>query len=657
MTAPFTDPAGRWLLTNGLGGFAMGSAIGANMSRYHGWLIASANPPVGRVLALHSVVEDIELAGSIFSIASQRFGETFHRHPDGWKRLVEFRAALPHAATWTYAHGGARISRTLRLVAGRNAVNVMYEIEGPGDRAQLRLRPLLTMRDFHGLRHAGGAASEMSWSVESAQRLLVRSREPAGLALELQASDGAWREEPNWWHDFAYADDRDRGQHWREDAWTPGVLHCDVPLIDGRCRVVLTAELVQPHHVRAVASPPPVQREATDAMGAARRRLELAADQFIVQRTRRNHPHPMTTIMAGYPWFADWGRDAMIALPGLLLTTGRHAEAESVLMLFAQAMQDGLIPNRFDDYTDRAHYNTVDASLWFIHAVRELLRASPQTSARGALLGACRTIVAAYRAGTMFDIRMDDDGLIAAGNEHTQLTWMDAQRDGVTFTPRFGKAVEVNALWHHALHCLASMTDEINEASELHELASRVAASFRRAFWWAEKSCCFDLAPECGLHGRQVRPNQIVAVSLEHSPLTPEQQRGVVNIVRERLLTPFGLRTLDPADPEYKGRFEGDLMQRDAAYHQGTVWPWLIGPFCEAMIRTGSSREEVETIIAPLLGELDHGCVGQIAEVYDGDAPHRAGGCAAQAWSVGELLRVLAMLADCNDSADVTQRS
>jgi len=407
--------------------------------------------------------------------------------------------------------------------------------------------------------------------------------------------------------------------------------------------------------------------------------LSVAADQFVVRRDSASAmalPSPtgeaLTSIIAGYPWFSDWGRDTMIALRGLFLTTGRFAEAREALEAFAALRRRGLIPNCFDDGAGTAQYNTVDASLWYIHAACEYLRlAGDRAGFNRGIRGACLEIVDAYRAGTDFGIRMDpSDGLIAAGDSSTQLTWMDAKRDGIVFTPRHGKAVEINALWYSGLLELAGAIepDQPRTARELRQVADLAGRSFARSFWNEPDQCLFDcLTPRGVLAGpphsspfspvAQVRPNQLFAVSQPYSPLNVEQRRLVVRSARERLLTPFGLRTLDPRDPNFHPRYEGPLMQRDAAYHNGTVWPWLIGPYCEAVLRVGEfsadARSEVRLVLRPLIEELLQGRPGvstpvlQLAEVYDGDnhpgAPQRPEGCMAQAWSVAEVLRLLSL--------------
>jgi predicted glycogen debranching enzyme len=406
---------------------------------------------------------------------------------------------------------------------------------------------------------------------------------------------------------------------------------------------------------------------ADDARAVAR--LAAAADAYVVKRrapgaAESSGPADAAAIIAGYPWFGSWGRDTCISMFGLLLATGRHAEAGAALRLYAGHRRNGIVPNLFDDRTGEPHYNTVDASLWFVLAAcRHFALTGDRASWDGTLLPACLDVVAHYRRGTDFNIAMDPmDKLVTAGTAATQLTWMDAKRNGVTFTPRHGKAVEVNALWHAALRELSLAVRETDAAmaANLGDLAEAVARSFRAAFWNGARGCLHDcLSPKEGESGwrpiDEVRPNQLLAVSLGHGLLTKEQQRGVVGTVRERLLTPMGVRTLDPADPRYRGRTEGDMMARDGAYHNGTAWPWLLGPYAEAVLRAGdfseSAKREARAALWPvveamggLTGEGAGGCLGQIAEIFDAEAPQRAQGCTAQAWSVAEVLRVLLMV-------------
>ncbi len=643
----------EWLLTNGLGGYAMGTVLGINTRRYHGLLVAATNPHGGRIVALHSMIEQLIIprddgTEEIIDLSTQMFvrsdGEPMV-HPHGWKWLRSF-AWDCRTAIWTYQIEDIIVRK--HILPNRNhcenAVRLMYDLNlvdgGAVTWCELRVRPILAMRDAHAL--GPGSTDEPLVHHNRTTTTIAIGRH----AISFEPSD-LFHDSPQSWKRFAYVEDRDRGLEWIENLISPGFFS--------------TSEHERERAGICIDCKIPNEPQISEHVLAA----ESSADQFLAWGCEARKP-ARVSILAGYPWFAEWGRDAMISLPGLLLCTKRFDEAKSLLLRFASHLRNGLIPNHFDDATGEARYNTVDASLWFIHAVREYSLATQKVERE--LLSACCEIIRAYRAGTEFNIGMDSsDGLISAGNERTQLTWMDAARDGVIFTPRHGKPVEVNALWYNALHCLAEMTDDASEARELLDLASRVRESFTRAFWWKEKECLHDVltpqSPRLAIRGclhedaqwtpdTKLRPNQVLAVSLPFSPLAEEQQRGVVNIVRERFLTPYGLRTLDRDDPDYQGRFEGDLFARDRAYHNGTAWPWLLGPYCEALLRindfSDESKCEVRAVLQPLLDELTRttgpGCLGQLAEVYDGDGPQRPAGCVAQAWSVAEVMRILALI-------------
>jgi glycogen debranching enzyme len=613
---PTASLATEWLLANGRGGFAMGSALGVNTRRYHGLLVAASPTPPRRLLALHSVIEQVEIDDATVDLATHHFGDPPRLHPPGFRHLRSVLVdAERNCVTWGSCIGDVEVSRTLFVHEGVNAVTVEYVVHAPVKPVRLRLRPLTPMRDMHALDDE---------RVTPAPDVAVVHGDPVvrrhGQGLRLACPDATWADEPEWWRGFRYVEDVARGQSWCEDVWSPGTFTVDVPpgaRITVRLRAALTDDVGAP----AGDTPPPAP-------------LHAAARAFVVERP--DDAEPGTTIIAGYPWFADWGRDAMISLPGLLLSTGRHAAARSVLERFRRLIRHGLLPNCTLDDTPEPLYNTVDAGLWFAHAVHRYARVTGDAD-MNELIGGVRAIVSACRAGTRYGIRVAADGLLAAGDGTEPVTWMDAQRGGVTFTPRDGCAVEVNALWHNALCCLADLVGPGADADDLRGEAERSARAFRAAFWWPERGCLRDVAGE-----DRVRPNQIFAVSLPFSPLADAEQSAVVDVVRDRLLTPFGLRTLDPDDPGYRGRYEGDLMERDAAYHNGTVWPWLIGPYCDALLRVSGEDAipEVRAAIEPLLAEMDRGCVGQLAEVYDGDEPHRASGCPAQAWSVAEVLRI-----------------
>jgi predicted glycogen debranching enzyme len=644
-----TDPEAslglEWLATNGLGGYAMGTALGANTRRYHGLLVAALRPPIDRALLLHSIIEQIIDGDQTIDLSTHEFASV-SLHPQGWRQLVEFNHKPPSAATWHYRAAGFEIHKQVCLSSARNEVAVTYELSGVDRPIMLRLRPLTPLRGFHDLVDAGEDEPE---ATTSAGNELVASR--AELQVTLETDRGTVHIDPQWWRGLVYREDQRRGQGFQEDVWSPGVI--EVPLEpDGMNRVVLKARASDEDRetLTSVARSQKQVHSGPSTPPSPRQRLRVAASQFLVHRTEPDQIG--FSIIAGYPWFADWGRDAMICVPGLLLTNNRLFEARSTLHTFARHMKQGIIPNRFDDRTGEPHYNTVDASLWFVNAVYAYSQALPQAQQAHAsdLIESCRSIIEAYRTGQAPGVSIGQECLITAGSPGEQLTWMDAMRDGTVYTSRYGQPIEINALWHNALCCMERLSQSEQERASLRELSEHVARTMQTAFWWTQRNCCHDVLVPDGdgwVGDGRLRPNQIIAVSLSFSPLTKAQQRDVVNVVRQRLLTPFGLRTLDPDDPKYHGRYEGNMNQRDAAYHQGTVWPWLMGPFGEALLRvddfSDAARRQVEELLEPLLDQLDSGCLGQLAEIYDGDPPHRPSGCPAQAWSVAEILRLLTL--------------
>ncbi|MEO1128530.1 MAG: amylo-alpha-1,6-glucosidase, partial [Planctomycetota bacterium] len=497
------------------------------------------------------------------------------------------------------------------------------------------------------------------------------SNDPASATISIERRDDIG---PTVVRDAYYALEAARHQPELESLVSPGVFALDVAPEEGEATLTIAIALTpeMPDLTLFDADPRAEHLEhVVDGMCAKRDDLRAlaplvsASDDFLVQR--RVGETTLMTVIAGYPWFADWGRDTMISLPGLMLTTHRFEDARSCLETFARHVSRGMIPNRFDDYGGDPHYNTVDASLWFLHAVHAFQQATEDRDgfggpgSSGTIRDACHQIIAHYQSGTRFGIGMDlDDALIFAGDDTTQLTWMDAKREQTVFTPRHGKAVEINALWCHGLRCVAALIekDERDRADAYRVLADRVQESFRSQFTDAATGGLHDCLRGDGARGfvptGEVRPNQIFAASLEFGPLDDETRRGVVGVVRERLRTPEGLRTLAPGSAAYQARFEGDMMRRDRAYHNGTVWPWLIGHYAEAVLRAESfsiearaeAQDAIATLIASMSAQAGPGCVGQIAEVYDADEPRRQEGCTAQAWSVAEVLRIAALLSE-----------
>ncbi len=633
----------EWLLTNGLGTFASSTAVGCNTRRYHGLLCAALLPPVGRFMLLNRVGELLILDGQRehpheFSINQFRQ----NMHPRGDRYLQHFE--LTDIVRFEYLIEGVRIIKEVQLLWEQNAVGLRYQVHCDRPRqVELQLLPFVSLRDFHALRSSSNARLQ---SAASSRQVSVRDGERG---IHIQADNGSFVERGDWWYGHVYPIETQRGQDDTEDLFTPGTFIVPMQLDEAKMGAVTLWAGDQPtglpnwesarkqHPNPPLIIPDSASQRVKDSVQTLSVLARAAAD-FIVRR-KQPDGSAGTTVLAGYPWFADWGRDTMIALPGLFLATGRFEEAAQVLGLFAQYVSDGMIPNRFDDYTNEPHYNTVDASLWFIHAAHEFARLSgDQQMFDTRLRPACEAILSGYQNGTRFNIRMDpDDFLISAGDANTQLTWMDAKQGDIAFTPRHGKAIEINALWYSALKQMA-----------YHDLATHVAENFVKRFYINDFRGLNDVIGTTNgnvVPDGSLRPNQIFAVSLPHSPLSHDQQHAVVEVVRRELLTPFGLRTLARSDAKYRGRYEGDVFQRDGAYHNGTVWPWLIGPFLDAYLRvegeTQASLNQARQWLLPLQQQFKtRGCIGQICEIFDGDEPHRPAGCFAQAWSVAEVLRL-----------------
>lgn len=659
----------EWFLTNGLGGFASGSTSAIADRRYHAWLIAALNPPVGRFTTLNSCAERVEIRHgrmkSAYDISTHRFAKSA-LSPDGVTRLKSFSHDV--AACWSYATPeGVTITRTLTLARHMNAAAVEYAVEGlpRGATASITISPLVSMRDFHELLTEESCAKHPhKLELHAPDEVFIHRFETR---LHLKVDGARFEATTGFWERFEYARDAARGQDSLERLYCPGrfivELSSDRPAVL-RATVGHQLAAMNPSRARELERQRleviATKLSATCGIGPeASFALAKSADDFIVRR-RAGEGRTFASIIAGYPWFSDWGRDTCISLPGLLLHTGRHEEAFESLCAFGALRKDGLIPNCFDNGSGVPEYNTVDAPLWFIQACCSYFDATADVNrVVSELLPACRDIVAAYLVGTRDGIAVDaEDGLVKAGDPNTQLTWMDARRDGVVFTPRHGKPVEINALWCSSLRRLASMLERIHsrdpsEIAKLRSHAESCARSMREKFIRADGSLIdtWTPGPAGWTASREIRPNQIFAVSLPEAPFRGEDARKIIAAVERELLTPVGLRTLSPDDPGFRPRFNGTLFERDRAYHNGTVWPWLIGPFAEAVMRADdfspASRSLARSLVAPLLNsvaqERGFAVVHSIPEIFDATAPHRPDGCPAQAWSVAEVIRVLAL--------------
>ena len=624
MSSPSRSDA-EWLEADGLGGFASGTAGLVRTRRYHAMLLVATQPPAGRMVMVNGFEAWLERPGGPVALSAQRYAPDVV-HPDGAERIAAF---VPDPwPTWTFALAdGTRIEHGLLVEPGRAATHLYWRLlDGPG--GTLAVRPLISGRDYHALHHEN-RAFRFDADVTGARAVF---RPYPGLPAIVTRSNGVYTHQPDWYRGFLYTEERRRGLDDVEDLASPGVFRWD--LARGEAHWTLAAE----------GHEPPDDLEAVRSAERRRRarfpsRLHRAADAYLVRRGRGK------TIVAGYPWFTDWGRDTFIALRGLCLATGRLDDARAILLEWAGAVTDGMLPNRFPDRGEAPELNAVDAALWYVTAVHGFLRAAPRLAERDRrrLERAVDAILAGYARGTRFGIRLDDDGLLAAGEPGVQLTWMDAKVGDWVVTPRIGKPVEVQALWLNALR-IGSHFSERWAA-----VLAKGRTSFAARFWNETAGALYDVVDvdhRAGAVDPAFRPNQIFAVGgLPFAVLDGARARQVVDAVEARLLTPLGLRSLAPDEPGYVPRYHGGVRERDGAYHQGTVWPWLLGPFVEAWLRVrgetaDAKREARARFVEPLLARLDDAGIGHLPEVADGDAPHTPGGCPFQAWSVGEALRL-----------------
>jgi predicted glycogen debranching enzyme len=628
----------EWLEADGLGGFASGTVSGVRTRRYHGLLLTATKPPAGRLVLVNGFDASVETASGTYALSSQFYPEDI-MHPDGAKRIVEFKnEPWPK---WIFALAdGTRIEQEIFAVNGASIVALSWRAL-TGEKATLTVRPFLSGRDYHSLHHENSA---FQFHPEiSDKRLLWRPYPdiPGIVALH----NGSYQHQPDWYRNFVYEQERQRGLDFTEDLGAPGIFRLD--LTAGEGVLILAAdgfangELAQQQTAEKLIAN--FRAEEQKRRAAFPSPMDRAADSYLVKRGKGK------TIVAGYPWFTDWGRDTFISLRGLCLATGRLDDARDILLEWSNVVSEGMLPNLFPDQGDRPEYNSVDASLWYIIAIHDFLAA---THGNGDLVSqrqkksfhkAVDAILTGYSQGTRYGIRMDQDGLLAAGVPGVQLTWMDAKVDDRVVTPRIGKPVEVEALWLNALWIGSRFNEPWREPLE------RGLDSFRRRFWNSQDGYLFDVIDSDHQPGRldaSFRPNQIFAVGgLPLKVIDGEQAARIVDGVEQRLWTPLGLRSLAPGEPGYTGHYQGGGRERDGAYHQGTVWPWLIGAFVEAWVRVRSGsadakREARSRFLAPVIEHLNHAGLGHVSEIADADQPYTPRGCPFQAWSLAELLRL-----------------
>lgn len=676
----------EWLVTNGLGGYGAGAINGATTRSYHGLLVAALHPPVERTVLVTKIDEEVTLPDG----ETRKLGVNKYKDgtidPQGYQYLerVGLEGDIPY---FIY-----RLSETLTLEKriwmeyGQNTTYVQYVLQGSLDEESeknaqpltLNLLPFCLSRDYHATTQ--GAQDWHFLLDNEGSRYRIRAYEGAPPVSLIAGPTATFTPTGYWyWHVF-HVRDSERGLPDAEDVYQPGIFH--VPMAPGqRVTLVLSAEsdlaaefggpqheelvaqALSRHYLRikqllAVAAPTISKLSLHNPVQA---RLVVAADEFIVARPDYANGNEgkqelrlspdRKTIIAGYPWFTDWGRDSMISLPGLMLSTGRYSEARGLLKAFASFTHDGLIPNRFPDSGASPEYNTVDATLWMFHALHSYLSTTGDWTLLKELFPVLSTIIQWHVKGTDYGIGVDPaDGLLRAGAPGVQLTWMDAKVGERVITPRRGKPVEVNALWYCALTYMESWAVHLStDATQYSQLRSQVSQHFAARFWYEAGGYLYDVVDVDGVAGQNdtaLRPNQLFAASLTHNLLSEEQTRSMFQQVTTHLLTPMGLRSLSPDNPEYHNHFNGDRIQRDSAYHQGAVWPWLIGPYIDVHLYLNNNRAALLPLLEPLIDHLWVACLGTISEVAEPELPYTPGGCFAQAWSVAELLRCWLLAAE-----------
>ena len=647
----------EWLVTNGIGGYASGTIVGGMTRRYHGLLIAALRPPVGRMHLVAALDEFVRCGGEEFAMATHLWASGAVE-PTGFQHIEGF---LLDGTTpvWTYAFSNARLEKRVWMQQGMNTTYVQYTLLKGSAAIEMELKALVNYRDFHGSTHAGDWKMHID-PVEHGIRVVAFDE---AAPFYLKSVEAACEPRHEWYRDRFLAAERERGLDDREDHLFAALFRAKLSAGESVTIVSTTEEnaTFDSEMVRAqraareaeIAAAWRMQNKATSAASPEwLQQLVLAADQFIVKRAIPDEPDGRSVI-AGYHWFGDWGRDTMIALPGLTLTTGRPEVARQILLAFAKYVDAGMLPNNFPDAGGKPEYNSVDAALWYFEAVRQYFAATRDVQTLQTLFPALARMIDAHVKGTRYQIHVDpSDGLLYAGEPDVQVTWMDAKIGDWVVTPRTGKAVEINALWINALETMMQFAQVLKISSDGYQIVSSQAKTGFQRFWNAERKCCYDVIDAPGLgNDALLRPNQILAVSLPVSPLRLEQQKAVVDVCAAQLLTPYGLRSLAPGEAGYQGCYSGGPRERDGAYHQGTVWVWLLGPFVLAHHRVYADGVAAMRFLEPLGAAIQRYGLGTLGEIFDGDAPFAPKGCIAQAWSVGEVLRAWVELAHEPNSA------
>jgi predicted glycogen debranching enzyme len=635
----------EWLETNGLGGWSGSSLSGCNTRRYHGLLMASIHPPAERLLLVSKLDESIILNGNQYDLATNDYGNIIF--PMGYKWLVYFKKDL--FPEWIFEIAGLRLRKTITMVDGENTTLIRYEVLNAKSSFTLQFLPLIAARGYHELQHS---YNNIFWKTDFKNGLFHNQPFDGAPDIYIFIPGSSFQSVNKWYYNFNYLQEKYRGLDYVEDLFNHGIFQVD--LKDGDALdIIISTENPTMKNADTL-----FEREKNRKLSLLnrlpnelQRTLSLAADQFIVKREIPRESEAaivsLKTIIAGYHWFTDWGRDTMISIPGLCLQTGRLEDAKKIISVFSKSVSMGMLPNRFLDNNEPPEYNNVDGTLWFFNSVYGYLQSTNDRDfILKEILPVLKDIIHWHFKGTRFNIHVDNDGLLYSGETGQQLTWMDAKVGNWVVTPRMGKPVEIQALWYNALKIFESillMNGETEASENIHDKAEQAKKSFSEKYWYTDGKYLYDNIDESGKPDSSLRPNQVFALSLPFHLIEGKMAEAVLNIVRSRLYTPAGLRSLSPDDPNYKGNYGGNTLLRDTAYHQGTVWSWLLGPFIEAGMKTLGDQFKAEAlaIIQRFTYHLNEGCIGTVSEIFDGDAPHYPRGCVAQAWGVAEILRVI----------------
>lgn len=626
----------EWLETNGLGGYASSTLTGCNTRRYHGLLVAAVVPPTDRMVLVSKMDETVFADDQKFELGCNDYGDAIA--PQGYEYLESFTKDL--FPEFIYEAGNIRLKKTIAMVHGDNTTLILYEVLNAEQEFILELLPVISVRSYHELIEKNDEINP-----ESTFRNGIFQSQPYtdNPQIFISAPGSSFIHQPNWYNHFEYIAEKERGLGHREDLFTYGSFR--IALSQGeKCCLILSTENPEQKNGEELFEEEKKRRQLLFKKvpdEGLTRILALAADQFIVARNE-----DLKTIIAGYHWFTDWSRDTMIALNGLCLCTGRFKDAKKILEAFAKSVSEGMLPNRFQDRGLDPEYNSADGTLWYFVAVYHYLKMSGDKKfVLREILPVLKEIIAWHYKGTRYQIHVDDDGLLFAGEPGFQLTWMDAKVGDWVVTPRIGKAVEINALWYNALRIYAELlklNNEKKEAKDFREKAKEVKKQFIRLFWNEDLGYLYDVV-NGGEKDSSLRPNQLFALGICFPLIEDEKAKSILNIIKEKLYTPVGLRSLSPDHPDYKGEYSGNPRERDGAYHQGSVWSWLLGPYVDAIMRRGDkgAKKEARQVINSMVDHLNEAGIGSISEIFDGDEPYSPAGCIAQAWSVGELLRVI----------------